>query len=168
MKTMTLTMLVSVMLIQAVNAYAAPDQKTATWEDAQARFTLIVTEGTKEFPLIAEITIVNKTDNALSFPTPFVMPLCGNTNKNNIRVFDEADKELDINSLIIHGDLAGRPKTEIPAKTSKMWKFNLDVLFPKLANPGKYSIEFWYFSDENDEATWKGRVKMDRLTVERK
>ncbi len=143
-----------------------PITKQAEWTDGQARFLLSVTEGTATLSFVAEILISNTTDKPLSFPTPYVMPLCGNTNKNNIRVLDQNGKALEMTG--VHVDFFGRSATEIPAGSSKSWRFELDRSFPEMAKPGIYSVEMWYFSDKNDQATWKGRVKMKGLTVVRK
>ena len=136
----------------------------AKWADKQAQFVVRLLQDPITLSYIAEIVISNKTDKTLSFPTPYVMPLCGDTNKNNLRVYDESGHILKI--YYAHLDFSnGRPATDISAFESYSWCFDMEALFPELCNPGKYSVEFWYFSDANDKATWKGRTQMERLTL---
>ena len=126
-----------------------------------------MTGGTAESSFVAEIAIENKTDAALSFPKPLVMPLAGDTNKNNIRVYDTAGKALPMDG--VHSDYAGRPRVEIPAHSFKTWEFHLeDYLFPAMAKPGTYLVELWFFANKSDETAWQGRVAMERIRVERK
>lgn len=140
-----------------------PETHEAVWSDQQAAFVLRVTEGTETRPFIAEIVISNKTDTPLTFPQPYVMPQCGDTNEKNIRVFDRHGKELELYGD--HVDFDRRPLTRIPGDSSKSWRCELDGSFPLLAEPGTYTVELWYFADENDQSTWTGRAEMERLTV---
>jgi hypothetical protein len=135
----------------------------AEWSDKSAKFTLRVTEETTDAMFIAEITITNKTDQVLSFPTPMVMPSCGETNKNNIRVYDASGNRLEMTGL--HADFFGRPASEIPAHSSRSWQFPLDYSFPDMSKPGTYWVELWYFADKDDETAWQGRVSMSCVRV---
>ena len=138
----------------------------ATWTDGKAEFNLFVSGGEETKPIIARIRIKNLTHAPLSFPTPFVMPLCGDTNKNSIRVYDESGNALGMTGL--HADFASRPTSKIPAMGEREWNFTLDDSFPALTQRGKYEVRLWYFSDQHDPATWKGRVEMAPVYVIRK
>jgi hypothetical protein len=143
-----------------------PETHEAAWSDQQAEFVLKVTEGSSTASFVAEIVISNKTDSALSFPWPFVMPQCGDTNGNNIRIFDASGKELEMYGT--HADFDSRPLIEIAGRSSESWRYELDSCFPSLAEPGRYAVQFWYFADESDQSTWIGRAEMERLTVVRR
>ena len=137
----------------------------SSWSDGKAKFELLLSGGKDNKPFMATIRISNLTDEALSFPTLFIMPLCGDTNKNNIRIFDKDGNELRM--VGIHADFVERPISAIAPKTSKAWTFELDQSFPYLKNPGIYEVKLWYFSDEYDKASWKGRVEMDSISMKR-
>ncbi len=93
------------------------------------------------------------------------MPLCGETNKNNVRVFDENGRRLEMTG--VHGDFASRPITQIPADARRQWTFTLDNSFPRLKEKGRYEVRLWYFSNQHDPASWKGRVEMDPVVIVR-
>ncbi len=133
------------------------------WSDKTIDFRLRIFGGTAAVPFVGEIMIKNKTDKSISVPSPMVMPLCGDTDTNNIRVADPQGQSLDMTG--IHADYVSRPMTEIPAESSKVWRFQLEKWFPEIVAPGNYQIEPWYFSDDD---SWTGRVKMKALKVERK
>ncbi len=137
----------------------------SSWSDSKAKFELLLSGGKDKQPFVATIRISNLTDKPLSFPTPLVMPLCGDTNKNNIRIFDKEGNKLRMTG--IHADFFERPISVIAPKTSKAWTFELDQSFPDLKNAGIYEVKLWYFSDEYDKATWKGRVEMDSVSIRR-
>ena len=81
-------------------AQAGPVKVTERkWSDATIDFTLRIIEPTAKTPFVAEIVIGNRTDEMQSVPTPSIMPLCGDTNKNNIRVFDKDNKPLKMHGI---------------------------------------------------------------------
>ncbi len=116
-----------------------------TWSDATIDFTLRVTAGNAKTPCVAEIVITNKTDSTQSVPWPYVMPLCGEGNKNNIRVSGKDGNPLEMRGL--HWDGSSRGSTELAAGASKTWRFELERNFADMADPGTYQVEPWYFSD---------------------
>ena len=135
----------------------AAGSRASSWTDGKGRFTLIVDGGNFGRAFKGTILIENLTDDVLSFPTPWVMPLAGNTNKNNIRVYDASGKKIKIWGR--HWDSRSRHATSIAAHESKSWQFDLERFFPALKKAGEHRVELWYFSGERDQATWKGRVK---------
>ena len=136
------------------------------WSDKHASFTLRVYEGTAELPFVAKLTIGNKTERTLTFPLPMVMPLCGETNKNCIRVYDKDGKRLEMYGW--HLDFVAMPLVEIPGNSNETWHFVLDKRFPRMKEPGEFSVEFWYYAVKEDKASWIGRVNMKRLTIVRR
>ncbi|MHC4527181.1 MAG: WD40 domain-containing protein, partial [Planctomycetota bacterium] len=138
---------------------------TSSWADGKAEFTLSVAAGRDNEPFIATITIANLTDTALSFPKPMVMPLAGDTNKNNIRVYDSFGERLEMTG--VHADFSRHPFTEIAPHSSESWQFTLEENFPGLSEPGRYKVEMWYFCDGGNPAAWTGRVRMEPILIER-
>jgi hypothetical protein len=151
-----------------INTTPYAEHLTGTWRDEQASFDFTILKGRRRGFFKATITIRNLTDKFLSFPTPMLMPAAGDTNKNNIRVYDSQGNKLGFGAPHPHTD-GLRPVVDIPAQTSRSWSFPLRRYWPQMSSPGRYAVEFWYFSyKHNLRATWKGRVKMGRLLVKSK
>ncbi len=148
-----------------INKTPYAEHLTGTWRDGQASFDFKILKGRRRGFFKATITIRNLTDKPLLFPTPMLMPAAGDTNKNNIRVYDAKGNKLGFGASHPHSD-GLRPVVEIPAQTSRSWSFQLKKYWPQMSSPGVYAVEFWYFSNENHLlATWKGRVKMYHLLI---
>jgi hypothetical protein len=112
--------------------------------------------------LICIVTIENRTSHPLEFLVPHIMPLCGNTNKNNIRIYNSEGAQLDIDGW--HSDYIGHgPMITIDGDSFHSWAFLIDSRFRGFWQPGEYQIEFWYYFDDPIPNTWQGRVKMPRV-----
>ena len=150
------------------------DGVSSVWTDGKAAFRLSVEGGRDGAPFMVAISIANLTDTPLSFPTPLVMPLAGDGNTNNIRVYEASGKKLAMEG--VHADYGrDRPATMIGPKSNKTWRFRLDNeegglddRFPALKKAGKYEVELWYYTDENNANSWRGRVRMGRVFIERR
>jgi hypothetical protein len=99
-----------------------------------------------EHPL-AVITFRNIGTNIaddLWIRSPQVMPACGATLGNNIRVYDDNQKELPMASSPHYDGPPGVNSVLLRTHSAISWSFELDQIFPETRRPGTYVVLFSY------------------------
>lgn len=140
------------------------ESTTARYADSNAVFQVQLSLGSWGWyqRLICIVTIRNKTSEPLRFLIPHIMPLCGDTNKNNLRIYNSRGRQLSIDG--VHADYIDHgPLITIDAEEFQSWAFLIDSRFRDFWKPGEYEIEFWYYFNAPVQNTWQGRVNMSRI-----
>ncbi|MCX6544002.1 MAG: hypothetical protein NTV05_06255 [Acidobacteria bacterium] len=161
-----------VVLGQALSNQSSPP--TGEWVDSRATFKVDLRGGFGTQGPTAILTIENTSSGRLDFPTPFIMPLAGPGQKNNVRIYRRGGQELEMwgphvdwvmTGKPVPGVSAadGRPLTSIEPGAKRSWTFALLDNFPQLRSPGDYDLEFLYFNETKEPGVWQGRVEMTRI-----
>lgn len=134
------------------------DPAIATYSYTSATFQIQLSYGSSWIwnqRLICILTIANRTSQPLKFPVPMIMPMAGDSNKNNFRIYNSDGEQLEI--MGIHEDYVDEgPMIEIDGGSFRSWAFMLDGHYRGFWLPGTYEVEFWYYSSSSAPGAWNG------------
>lgn len=139
------------------------EPSTVRWyaSDLEVQFSL---SGGYYSPLLCTFTLRNTSQYVGSYPVPLIMPGAGDTNKNNVKMFDSRGSAVPIVGVHFDWYAGNRPTIELGPDEIASFSFDLDFHFPR-DEPGQYTVQVSYFSKPDDEATWDGTVESEPISI---
>jgi hypothetical protein len=160
-----------------------PSGNRSHWKDNQLEVVHEVMWHPEKQSIISAITLTNLTDRAVYVPHPLVMPLASGSDKNNLRLVDDQNRELPMKGLhsIFMTDPDGReirPYLRIAPGAKMTSSFELKNHFEGIDTTKRIRVYLDYTSvrkqtyivDETRNITktecWYGEAKINPIEFE--
>jgi len=160
-----------------------PAGSRSQWRDKQLEVVHEIAWLPEKQSIISSITLTNLSDRAIYVPHPLVMPLANGSDKNNLKVVDDRNRELPMKGLhsIFMTDPEGReirPYVRIEPGAKMTSSFDLKDHFEGIDATKKIRVHLSYTSARKqtyvvDDARnitktecWYGEAKINPIEIE--